>query len=415
MSHAETAIVIAAHAEFSGRVIVWALFPATVRPGCTARSRVRSERSREQSCTRTDRRRRSRNRGAKFLDPYPIPIFFPFVHPPPRGCTSSVVYRQSPHPYIFSATFQRNRTNLRPSRMFRTAYSFVPSPRRAIYCLRVLAFGDGAMQEPVAEAHEEKETGRLEAFSDGVFAIAITLLVLDLKVPATGAKADPPRAQLGKALLQQWPSYIGLVTSFFTVLIMWVHHHAILRNVCKTDAWLHFANGCLLFGVTFVPYPTSILTTYLKRPRPRWRQPSIPEHLCLCALCFYLLIRAAFRKPLLSASASEEFIDKTCHDLYVWAAGVFAGDIGRDSGRAPLTGDLYHFVDFLGHDDYAKYARLGTGKFSDSSRQVVHFRCACPQYREATSASRDFPANPSAAAQPIPMWIAGSATNRFDR
>ena len=113
------------------------------------------------------------------------------------------------------------------------------------------------------EAPAEKETGRLEAFSDGVFAIAITLLVLELKVPELAAAGVSPTT-LGKALLQQWPSYIGLVTSFFTILIMWVHHHAILRNVRHTDAWLHFANGSLLLGITFVPYPTSVLATYLE-------------------------------------------------------------------------------------------------------------------------------------------------------
>jgi Endosomal/lysosomal potassium channel TMEM175 len=101
------------------------------------------------------------------------------------------------------------------------------------------------------EEHEEKETGRLEAFSDGVFAIAVTLLVLELKVPDLAATGGSPDA-LAKALLQQWPSYVALVTSFFTVLIMWVHHQAILRNVCRTDGWLHFANGCLLLEVTFV-------------------------------------------------------------------------------------------------------------------------------------------------------------------
>jgi uncharacterized membrane protein len=64
------------------------------------------------------------------------------------------------------------------------------------------------------EKHDEKETGRLEAFSDGVFAIAIKLLVLELKVPDLGITGGSPGA-LGKALLQQWPSYVGLVTSFF--------------------------------------------------------------------------------------------------------------------------------------------------------------------------------------------------------
>jgi len=182
------------------------------------------------------------------------------------------------------------------------------------------------MPEQVANPlTEARETSRLEAFSDGVFAIAITLLVLELKVPNLETAGSSPAA-LGKALLQQWPSYAGLVTSFFTILIMWVHHHAILRNVCRTDAWLHFANGCLLLGVTFVPYPTSILATYLRTPAAKMAALFYSGTFVFIAMCFYLFIRAAFRKPLLSATASMEFVAKTCHDymfgppLYLVAA-----------------------------------------------------------------------------------------------
>jgi uncharacterized membrane protein len=157
----------------------------------------------------------------------------------------------------------------------------------------------------------EKETGRLEAFSDGVFAIAITLLVLELKVPDLHTAGGSPWL-LGKALLQQWPSYVGLVTSFFTVLIMWVHHHAIMRNVCRTDTWLHFANGCLLLVVTFVPYPTAVLASYLQTQAAKMAAGFYAGTFVGIALFFYLFIRAAFRKPLLSADASQEFINKTC-------------------------------------------------------------------------------------------------------
>lgn len=168
---------------------------------------------------------------------------------------------------------------------------------------------------------EARETGRLEAFSDGVFAIAITLLVLELKVPDLTIAGSSPAA-LGKALLQQWPSYAGLVTSFFTILIMWVHHHAILRNVCRTDAWLHFANGCLLLGVTFVPYPTSILAAYLRTPAAKMAAAFYSGTFVFIAICFYLFIRAAFRKPLLSATASMEFVAKTCHD-YIFGPPLY--------------------------------------------------------------------------------------------
>jgi uncharacterized membrane protein len=163
---------------------------------------------------------------------------------------------------------------------------------------------------------EEKETARLEAFSDGVFAIAITLLVLELKVPDLGVVGVSPAA-LAKALLRQWPSYAGLVTSFFTILVMWVHHHAIMRNVCRTDAWLQFANGWLLLVVTFVPYPTSVLAAYLETPAAKMAAAFYAGTFVFVALGFYVFIRGAFRKPLLAPSASQEFINKTCHSYMV--------------------------------------------------------------------------------------------------
>jgi len=95
--------------------------------------------------------------------------------------------------------------------------------------------------EPCAGA-VEKQTGRLESFSDGVFAVAITLLVFNLQVPqgATSVTA------LGSALLQQWPAYLAFMTSFATILIMWASHHAIFKMVYKVDTPFLFANGLLL-------------------------------------------------------------------------------------------------------------------------------------------------------------------------
>src|SRR5258708_5839313 len=95
--------------------------------------------------------------------------------------------------------------------------------------------------EPRAGA-VEKQTGRLESFSDGVFAVAITLLVFNLQVPqgATSVSA------LGRALLQHWPSYLTFMTSFATILIMWASHHGIFKLIYKADTPFLFANGLLL-------------------------------------------------------------------------------------------------------------------------------------------------------------------------
>jgi len=110
----------------------------------------------------------------------------------------------------------------------------------------------------------DKDTGRLEAFSDGVFSIAMTLLVLELKVPPVAANSTP--AQLASQLLRQWPSYLAFTTSFFTILIMWVNHHGIFRLVRRTDSTLLFANGFLLLLVTAVPFPTALVAAYLRTP-----------------------------------------------------------------------------------------------------------------------------------------------------
>ncbi len=107
----------------------------------------------------------------------------------------------------------------------------------------------------------EKETGRIEAFSDGVFAIAITLLVLDLKVPSgTGPEA------LSTTLLQQWPAFLAFLTSFARILIIWMNHHNLFGHITKTNPISMLLNGLLLLCVTFLPFPTSLVAEYYGHP-----------------------------------------------------------------------------------------------------------------------------------------------------
>ena len=112
------------------------------------------------------------------------------------------------------------------------------------------------------ETTSEKETGRLEAFSDGVFAVAITLLVFDLKVPPSIGITEPQ--QLAKLLFEQWPSYVTFFISFATILIMWISHHSMFKLIHRTSTLFMFANGFLLFLVTMVPFPTALVAEYLK-------------------------------------------------------------------------------------------------------------------------------------------------------
>ena len=112
--------------------------------------------------------------------------------------------------------------------------------------------------------NEDKETGRIEAFSDGVFAVAITLLVLDIKIPplpTAGAAAS-----LGIELARQWPVYIAFVTSFLTILVMWINHHRVFGLIKRSDDRFMVLNGLLLMTITLVPFTTSLVAAYLMHP-----------------------------------------------------------------------------------------------------------------------------------------------------
>jgi uncharacterized membrane protein len=109
-----------------------------------------------------------------------------------------------------------------------------------------------------AESPLEKETTRLEAFSDGVFTIALTLLVLELTVPTIGTGTP-----LSESLLGEWPSFFALVTSFMTILIMWMNHHNMFRYIRRIDRRLMLLNGLLLLFVVLTPFTTSLVAHHL--------------------------------------------------------------------------------------------------------------------------------------------------------
>ncbi|MEA2410273.1 MAG: potassium channel family protein [Thermoleophilaceae bacterium] len=99
---------------------------------------------------------------------------------------------------------------------------------------------------------------RVEAFSDGVMAIAITLLILEIKVP-TGAGQDLPRQ-----LLDQWPSYVSYVVSFVVIGVIWLNHHALFMHLTRVDRKLTALNLVLLFSVALIPWPTHLLAEYMR-------------------------------------------------------------------------------------------------------------------------------------------------------
>ena len=101
-------------------------------------------------------------------------------------------------------------------------------------------------------------TNRVEAFSDGVMAIAITLLVLELKVPV---ESEP--GHLLQDLGARWPSYAAYVAAFLTIGIIWLNHHTLLTSIARFDTRLHWLNLFLLFTVATLPFPTALLADYV--------------------------------------------------------------------------------------------------------------------------------------------------------
>jgi uncharacterized membrane protein len=99
-------------------------------------------------------------------------------------------------------------------------------------------------------------TNRLEAFSDGVFAIAITLLVLELNVPQG--------EHLWEQLKDEWPSFAAFFVSFWVIGIIWVNHHGVLDHLARADRGVLYLNLLLLFTVVFIPFPTALLAEHLK-------------------------------------------------------------------------------------------------------------------------------------------------------
>jgi uncharacterized membrane protein len=101
----------------------------------------------------------------------------------------------------------------------------------------------------------EPGTGRLETFSDGVFAIAATLLVLEFSVTSS--------PDLGQELLHLWPAYLAYVTSFVTIGIIWMNHHHTVSLIGRVDRTFLFVNNLLLLTVAFLPFPTGLVGTSL--------------------------------------------------------------------------------------------------------------------------------------------------------
>jgi uncharacterized membrane protein len=161
------------------------------------------------------------------------------------------------------------------------------------------------------------DAARLEAFSDGVLAIAITLLILNVHVETV---TGPKHISLASALAVAWPEIIAYVASFLQIGIMWANHHALFRVVAKVDHVLLLLNLSLLGFVTFLPLPTQLVAEHSHNDADG-RLAMLIYGLTLVgsAVSFNLIWRYAARRGLLTDAVSPEF----CRDVDVrYLAGL---------------------------------------------------------------------------------------------
>ena len=152
----------------------------------------------------------------------------------------------------------------------------------------------------------EKETGRLEAFSDGVFAVAITLLVLNIKIPGVDANDK----QLWQDFFNNWPMLLAYVTSFATIGVMWLNHNRMFTHIKHANTLLMMLNLLLLLLIVFVPVPTAMLAEYLVRLDLHTAAVLYGGTFFLTACCFNILWRyASYHNRLLGENVDSHSVE----------------------------------------------------------------------------------------------------------
>jgi uncharacterized membrane protein len=149
------------------------------------------------------------------------------------------------------------------------------------------------------------DTARIEAFSDGVFAIAITLLIIEVHIPAREHAET-----LGHELLRLWPSYLGYLTSFLTIGVMWINHHYVFELIDRVDRTMLLLNTLLLMLIAFVPFPTAVLAQFIETGGARPAAVLYGATLTLTAMTYFAWWRyASAGRRLIDERVSDEAID----------------------------------------------------------------------------------------------------------
>ncbi|MEI6748713.1 MAG: TMEM175 family protein [Bacteroidota bacterium] len=155
----------------------------------------------------------------------------------------------------------------------------------------------------------EKETSRVEAFSDGVFAIALTLLILGIKIP--NYEANTSNEILFRSLVKLWPSFLAFLLSFTTILIMWINHHGFFKYLRKINSAFLYANGFLLLMITFINFPTVILAEYFESPALNTASAFYCGTMVIINIAFNLMwFTSAYKRKLIKYEITDALIIK---------------------------------------------------------------------------------------------------------
>lgn len=182
-------------------------------------------------------------------------------------------------------------------------------------------------------SQDNKETQRIETFSDGVFSIIITLLVLELKIPEIGNEVD-----LKIFLVKQWPSYIAFFSSFFTILILWINHYALFLLIQNADNKFIYINGILLFLVSITLFTTALVARYINTDEASLVMFIYALQFLLCNIVFNILWNVVKNHKTTISYNIHHKVLKTMTDSYLLGLPGY--------GLAAIIAWNYPFVSF---------------------------------------------------------------------
>ena len=184
------------------------------------------------------------------------------------------------------------------------------------------------------------ETARIEAFSDGVFAVAITLLIFQIRIPP-----HAPPGGLRLALVGLWPSYLAFLASFMTIGVMWLNHHRLFSKITRKDEGVIVLNLLLLLVVTWLPFPTALIAEHLRGSHDDQLTAAVVYAVSLLAIGLVLNVLWQYA---IRAKAVSDHDDVSAITRHYWTAPILYAAL---VGSAFISADLCLVISAL----YALY------------------------------------------------------------